>query len=455
MLAFFAVVVVIAAASITMAVVIRSYLYTRIDEQVLAIPRATFDATPTTPTTRALGQRCVSATLGSGLAQIVDPSGVATPLCPDMPTVKIDHASLVSASTDDRLVTATAASGQRFRVRVDAVDDGRWLVIGLGLGEVERTVTHTVQVLIISLLTVAVALLATGRWILRRGLDPLDEIAASADAIAAGDRSHRIGHTGRDDEVGRVAVALNDMLDDVERSLTQQQRSEERLRRFVADASHELRTPLTSIRGYADLYRHGGLVVGATNDALDDAMVRIDDEAARMGRLVDDMLRLADLDQRPTLRCTSVDLVALLHDAAADSHAADPRWPVSVRATGPVEVEADIDAIRQVVANLIANARAHTPAGTPIRLATERDGFVVTVQVADDGPGIPPDLLPSVFDRFVRADPARRRTPADARGGSGLGLSIVDQLVRSHDGTVTVRNCPGATFTVRIPDTGR
>jgi two-component system, OmpR family, sensor kinase len=282
------------------------------------------------------------------------------------------------------------------------------------------------------------------------GLRPLEDVEATAAAIAAGDLSRRVPEAPRGTEIGRLSRALNGMLAQIERAFAERETSEQRLRRFVADASHELRTPLTSIRGYAELYRQG-----AVPDPVDQRrlMGRIEGEAARMGRLVDDLLLLARLDQQRPLERGPVDLAVLATDAVADAQASDPSRPIDLAFhddTGSLVVTGDEHRLRQVLGNLVGNAVMHTPVGTPVHVRLERgaDGRAEVV-VADEGQGMPAEQASRVFERFYRADPSRSR----AAGGSGLGLSIVQALVQAHGGSVTCDSTPGqgTTFTVRLP----
>ncbi|QIJ63547.1 HAMP domain-containing sensor histidine kinase [Streptomyces sp. JB150] len=247
-------------------------------------------------------------------------------------------------------------------------------------------------------------------------------------------------------EVGRVGAALNRMLDHVHGALHARQRSETRVRQFVADASHELRTPLASIRGYAELTRRGREAVGPDTRH---ALGRIESEAARMTLLVEDLLLLARLDAGRPLRCEQTDLVPLVVDTVSDARAAgrDHVWRLGLP-DEPALVHADAARLQQVLVNLLANARTHTPPGTTVTARVRREGAWLCVDVNDDGPGIPPELLPHVFERFARGDSARSR----ATGSTGLGLAIVQAVVSAHGGTVTVDSVPGRTvFTVRLP----
>lgn len=339
--------------------------------------------------------------------------------------------------------------GSDYRVRATwASADGRpvFAVIGRSLDDVDHTFR---QIVVAELLTATAVLAALGfvaYWVLRQGVRPLDEIAATADAIAAGDLSRRVEHPVADTEAGRVGVAFNRMLAQIEDDIRQRDASEQRLKRFVADASHELRTPLTSIRGYADLWRQGGL---RAESALDDAMTRIEGESARMGRLVEDLLLLARLDEGIPLQRGPVDLARIAHDIVADAHVVDPDRPFTVDAPEPVIVIGDDDRLRQAIGNLVANARTHTPADVPVHVQVRRVGTEAVVSVRDEGPGMDVATAARVFERFYRADPSRSR----AQGGSGLGLSIVQAVVAALGGTVALDTAPGqgATFTIRMP----
>ena len=293
-----------------------------------------------------------------------------------------------------------------------------------------------------------VALLATGLawWFAGLGLRPLRRIEDTAAAIAAGDLSRRVDPGTKATEIVELGSSLNTMLGRIETAFDAKDASEARLRRFVADASHELRTPLTSIRGYAELFRRGAADDPAT---LRRSMERIEGEAIRMGGLVDDLLLLARLDEGRPLERSPVDLTALAADAVHDAAAADPGRPVALDAPQPVEVDGDRGRLTQVLVNLLANARTHTPPGTPVDVAVRTENGLAEVAVVDHGPGIPDDHKRLVFDRFHRTDPSRTRD----RGGAGLGLAIVDAVVRAHGGSVDVGDTPGggATFTVRLP----
>jgi two-component system OmpR family sensor kinase len=323
------------------------------------------------------------------------------------------------------------------------------LVIAIPLDDVHSTVQRLtmIELLVGAIALVAVAVLAL--ILVRVGLRPLGRIEQTAGAIAAGDLTQRVENSDPRTEVGRLGAALNEMLTQIEQAFAERERSENRLRRFVADASHELRTPLTSVRGYAELFRRGA---SERPEDLDVVMRRIEDDATRMGLLVDDMLLLARLDQGRPLERDLVDLGAIAADLVDEARVLHPQWPVELTMQGDAAVVGDAPRLRQAVGNLLVNARAHCSEGTPVAVAVHGDEDVVTLDVTDEGPGIAADDLPRVFERFYRADPSRSR----ASGGSGLGLSIVASIAEAHGGTATVASEPGrgATFRLTLPSAG-
>jgi two-component system OmpR family sensor kinase len=247
-------------------------------------------------------------------------------------------------------------------------------------------------------------------------------------------------------EVGRVGSAFNNMLGHIGRALSARQASEAKVRRFVADASHELRTPLASIRGYAELTRRGGAELP---DDVRHSLTRIESEATRMTGLVEDLLLLARLDEGRELEHKPVDLSRIVVDAVSDAHAAGPdhTWDMELPEE-PVDVLGDQARLHQVVVNLLANARVHTPAGSTVQVVLEKNDSSVVIRVIDNGPGIPQEQMPALFERFSRGDVSRTR----ATGSTGLGLAIVSAVVHAHQGTVTVRSEPGRTeFVVSLP----
>ena len=342
-------------------------------------------------------------------------------------------------------VASTEGSGRWRLVALVDPRRGAFVVVGVSLDEVGDTVGRIRAVQVGAALVALAALGLVSWWMLRLGVHPLEDMARTADAIAGGDLSHRVEHPGGRTEAGRLGIALNEMLSRIEVAFRDLEASEERVRRFAADASHELRTPLTSIRGYAELWRAGGLRDEAE---LADAMRRMEQEASRMGALVDDLLLLARLDQRRPLDRATVRLDELAADAVRDARAVEPDRPIELTAE-PVAVEGDEARLRQVVGNLLANARVHTPPTAPVRVSVGRHDGVARVEVADEGPGMTPEVAQKVFERFYRADPSRAR----AGGGTGLGLSIVAAIAEAHGGRAAVSSSPGrgSRFTVELP----
>jgi len=300
---------------------------------------------------------------------------------------------------------------------------------------------------------ILLALLAVGgRWLISRGLAPLDRMASTADMITSrGDLTARMPDPGDHAEAGQLAGAINTMLDRIQQAFQARYESEQKVRQFAADASHELRTPLTTIRGYAELYRQGAL----GPEQLPDAMRRIEQEAQRMSTLVAELLELARLDRTSSLDLAEADLTAVVRDAVADARAVEPARPVQAEAPAGLIAVVDEARIRQVLANLLANVREHTPAQTPVavRLAPVRGGVVL--EVADAGPGMPPEDAARAFDRFHRGgDRADAAAGAGLNGsgggGSGLGLSIVQAIAVAHGGQATLESWPGQGTRVRV-----
>lgn len=344
-------------------------------------------------------------------------------------------------------VGSVGSSGLRYRVYVshDPEDSGLTLV-AVPLREVSDTLNRLLLVEGLVILGVLLALAVSASFVVRLGLRPLDRMEITAGQIAGGDLSHRVSPATSKTEVGRLGLALNAMLDRLEDAFAARTRSEERLRRFLADASHELRTPLASIRGYAELFR-----MGATEDqaGTEMAMRRIEDESKRMGVLVEDLLTLARLDEEPELKSDPVDLAVLAGDAVVDARATAPDRTIELICEGPAVVCGDAHQLRQVLANLTRNALVHTPAGTPIEVAVEQDEKTATISVRDHGPGLPASAGENLFDRFWRAEGGRER----GKAGAGLGLSIALGVVEAHHGQIGAHNAPGggAVFVVRLP----
>jgi two-component system OmpR family sensor kinase len=354
---------------------------------------------------------------------------------------------------EEFFTVGSVGSDVRYRVLATATADGTALFVAFPTTDLDQTLKRLVGIEMVSASAVLLFLTLLHLAVVRFGLLPLERIAATAGDIAGGDLSRRVEPAGPDTEIGRLGLALNAMLSQIETAFAERTASEDRLRRFVADASHELRTPLTAIRGYAELFRRGA---AERPEDLARAMRRIEDEAARMGLLVEDLLLLARLDQGRPLERGPVDLVAVAGDALADLSAIDPGRPVTYEHPEALVVSGDEARLRQVAGNLLANARIHTPEGTGVHVRVRAQDGQAILEVADDGPGLPPGEEGLVFERFYRADSARARTgPSGANnGGTGLGLSIVAAIVSAHGGTVHAGSPPsgrGAYFLVALP----
>src|SRR4051812_15577665 len=346
-------------------------------------------------------------------------------------------------------VGSQGGSGLRYRVLAEPTRDrtGLTTVVALPLREADATLDRLLRVEALVIGGVLLLLGGFAWWVVRLGLRPLDRMGETADAIAGGDLSRRVSPANERTEVGRLGLALNAMLGQIESAFAKQRASENRLRQFLADASHELRTPLASIRGYAELFRIGAARKPADTEK---AMGRIEDESARMGLLVENLLTLARLDQVPELARKPVDLSALARDAADDALAIAPERKIQLRSSAPAVVLGDQSQLRQVLGNLVRNALVHTPQGTPIELSVANGAAEAVVTVRDHGRGLPTDDTDVLFERFGRADPGRERGRG---GGAGLGLSIVAAIVEAHGGRVGAANAEGggAVFTIALP----
>ena len=343
------------------------------------------------------------------------------------------------------LGAAGDADGQ-YRTIAVTVPQGT-LITSLSLNPTNDTLNSLRNVEIIASLAVLLAMGLLVMLVVRRGLRPLRHMAGTADAIASGDLTRRVPEGRAGTEVGQLGSALNEMLVQIEGAFSEKSASEERLRQFVADASHELRTPLTSIRGYAELLSRGGF---ADEEGRNKALKRIEEEATRMGGLVEDLLLLAELDRGRPLRHEPVDFHRISADAVGESNAVPHDHSLVLVPGPPVFVLGDDERLAQVAHNLVRNALAHTPAGTTVRVSTGASGRMGFVEVADDGPGIPPGESDRVFDRFYQSDPSR------SGGGTWLGLAIVRAIAEALGGSAEVLDPgrgvqTGATLRVKIP----
>ncbi len=371
----------------------------------------------------------------------------------------------VGAETDEDLVprSVTARPGHAVGVHGDEDTDGppryeaiavrdrrgQIVVAVISLSAEVTTLRHLIVLNIWVGAIVLVALAVVATLVLTRSLRPLRRIAATADAIAAGNLADRVPPSAPNSEIGRVSTAINRMLEEIEAAFHERDATENRLRQFLADASHELRTPLTSIRGYAELFRRGA---DRRPDDLAHAMAAIESEGERMSRLVDDLLLLARLDSAQPLERLPVDLGHVLEEAVAAARVVDDRHGFGFElGARPLVVTGDARRLRQVVDNLIANVRRHTPPGSSAYLTAWRDGDRVRVTVEDDGPGIRPEERERIFDRFFRPHDGRERDS----GGVGLGLAIVRSIVVAHGGTIELVESPiGARFEISLPAGG-
>jgi two-component system OmpR family sensor kinase len=343
-------------------------------------------------------------------------------------------------------ITIGSASFRALAVPYQTTSASFTLIFALPLHDVNSTLG---EILLAEIVLGAIAVLAVGIavwWLVRRGLRPLERMAQTATAIAGGDLSRRVEEADGTSEIGQLGMAFNGMLTQIEGEVAERRASEERLRRFAADASHELRTPLTSIRGYAELFRRGA---ADRPEDLALTMRRIESEATRMTSLVDDLLLLARLDRKRPLERNLVDVGRIAQDVVAGERIVHPDREYRLDADD-VRVLGDEARLRQVLLNLVANAASHTPAGTPIEVAARNEGVEAVIEVSDHGEGLTPEDAERVFERFFRVDAARGRGDG---GGSGLGLAIVAAIVDAHGGSVGVESMPGrgARFRVRLP----
>jgi two-component system OmpR family sensor kinase len=341
-----------------------------------------------------------------------------------------------------------------YRVVTAETNSGIGLIVGLPMHDVNATTGQLLLIiLVITAIGIAVAAIAA-TFVVRLALRPLSDVVATATRVAEleldrGDVALAervpIAHAGNSTEVGQVGAALNRLLEHVAQALTARHASERKVRQFVADASHELRTPLASIRGYSELTRRGGHKLPAD---IVKSLARIESESVRMTALVEELLLLARLDEGTDITLETVRIVPLIADAVEDAKASSPEHTWLLQAEEPdLLVMADPARLLQAVTNLLANARLHTPPHTTVTTSVFRTGNRVIVTVCDDGPGIPPELVPNLFERFVRGDNSRSRST----GSTGLGLAITRAIIEAHHGAITVASQPGTTcFTIEL-----
>lgn len=361
---------------------------------------------------------------------------------------KISLAAAPAGSPDTvRYFSVPAATGAgRFRVRA-SLDGGAnvMIVLATSLHDVDATLHRLLLIELLVTASVLAALALLGLWVVRAGLRPLEAIGSTAARIAAGDLTQRVERADERTEVGRLGLALNAMLHQIESAFKEREASERRLRRFVADASHELRTPLAAVRAYSELFARGASEHPAD---LARSMTGITRESERMSLLVEDLLLLARLDEGRPLEQTPVELADIVSEAVETANLVEPDRRIDAELDSAV-VLGDRDRLRQVVDNLLANVRAHTPPGTPAHVTLSRSNGSASVVVADSGPGMSQEQVAHVFERFYRTDGSRAR----ASGGVGLGLSIVSAVAEAHGGSVSATSRPGegATFRIELP----
>ena len=379
----------------------------------------------------------------------------------------LDRASIVKLGGEP--FTILDNDQERWRVAAVASDssDGAVMFVALPMHSVDRTMNEMALIIVLVGTMVVLVGVGVGGYVAHRALEPLRDVERTAKHIAAGSLSRRVPVSYSSQEVHRLSVSLNEMLIRLEQSFEAQAKSEaealasqSRMRRFVGDASHELRTPLAAIRGNGELYRMGAM---RTDEDVAQSMRRIEDEAKRMGSLVENLLCLARLDEQRTFQLEPFDISGIVKDVVQDLRALDPTREVAITTlTGtvmepedlrPHGVNGDEEGLRQVILNLVGNANRHTPKGSPVEVAIghSRSGSVL-VEVRDHGEGIPADLRDRVFERFFRTDESRQRQQTQG-GGAGLGLSIAATIVQQHNGIISIHetNGGGATFRVELP----
>jgi len=437
---------------------LRGYLLDRVDEQLAAATRVVADTRdmPGLDNDAWLPSQFHVSLLDSEGATVASRPSALSPSAPNLPEIDVARAE---ARRGQPFTVEAERGGGSWRAVVLPIADGSGsVVIATSLDQVDATVSRLLHIDLIVGLAVLGGVAIAGYSMVRSALRPLSEIELTAAAIGRGDLGRRVPDHDPGTEMGRLSRALNAMLEQVERAFRAQARSEarsrsseQRMRRFVADASHELRTPLTSIRGFAELHRQGAVT---DPDAVSDLLRRIEGEAERMGLLVDDLLLLARLDQQRPVEKAPVDVGKVARQAVEAARAADPERRVTLNApASALMVDGDAARLHQVLANLLDNARAYSPAGSPVSVrvaGVEQDGQpFVAVEVTDRGQGLTPDQATRVFERFYRTDAARSR----AQGGTGLGLSIVAAIAEAHGGTVEVDSTPGegSTFRMLLP----
>jgi two-component system OmpR family sensor kinase len=440
---------------------LQSYLLSRLDDQLVsghpsveeALERSSAGAAQGGP-----GPPPVSTSLPTGTyAELVSPSGTVLVTgrvgfgpqnAPTTDPHPVLPSSLHPGTAESPAYITVNGTGtvNRYRAYVETASNGDILVLAAPLDDIDSILARLTYLELGVTGGVTLIVVLASWLVVRRGLRPLERMGRTARSIVASDLSKRVTPANDKTEVGRLGLALNTMLAQLEQAFAERAANEQRLRHFVSDASHELRTPLTSMRGYAELLRHNP---DMDREDIVLAMRRLEDESKRMGILVDDLLLLARLDQGRPLERGPVDLEALVVDASADARAAAPGRTITSQVSAPLVVEGDEFRLRQALANVVRNAIVHTPAGTPIDVELHAEGERAVLEVIDHGAGIPPGHGDRIFERFHRANPER----SGDQGGSGLGLSIAAAIVAAHSGRISAHETEGggATFRVELP----
>lgn len=434
--AFIAVFLLLGVSDVVVVFVQRSYLLGQVDDQLRALTPA---AGPLITRLSASGGSPLSSEFSQFYIGRVTDGRLQTFLAPADDPQLVPKVPRPPALGETVTVGVESGNSRRVRITEKRLADGSIAVFGTPLTSVEAAIR---RLIITEVLASAVVLALFGLivfWVVRLGLRPIRRMTDAADAIAAGSTDVRVKIGNERTEAARLGTALNAMLD-------VNQASEQRLRQFVSDASHELRTPLTTLRGYTSLYQSGGF---ADQSALDDAMRRIGQEAARMGRIVDDLLLLARLDEHGAPEPARVEVGGVLRDLASDMSVVQPGRPVIVECETPVEVMIDHDHLVQALSALTTNAMRYTDDDVEVALRATVADDRVRIEVRDRGPGIAEADVPHLFDRFYRSDRARSRST----GGNGLGLAVVATIVSSNHGTYGVRTAEGlgSTFWIELP----
>ena len=438
------------AADIATYTALRSFLLDRVDESLTATHGRVFQALLRE---RGRDPGALAAAAAGAYFELRAPEGILATTGGEFATSRPrlpERVSGLSSNGDEEATffTVDAARGEsgEFRVRAARLPDDSVLLVALPLGDVNSTLHRLLLIEIFVTIAVLLGAVGLGLWLVRVGLRPLRNIEGTAGQIAGGELSSRVPDTDERTEVGRLGVALNTMLERIEDAFAKQQEAERRLRRFVADASHELRTPVSAVGAYAELFERGAQ---QRPDDLARVLRGVRVETSRMQALIEDLLLLTRLDEGRPLERQPVELVGLAGEAVEAAQTISGDWPLTIEAHEPVEVTGDRMRLREVLDNLLANVRTHTPPGTPTTVRVHASGAEAVIEVADEGPGLEAEDAARVFERFYRADPSRARD----RGGTGLGLAVVAALVGAHGGRVEVDTSrgDGATFRVRLP----